>query len=128
MDDFRATLERTANAFLKNNTLAVKQKDVSLFSAILSEDCIRIYRPLSFIQKTYPKESLEPVIDTTQRRATIWTEQTITTLDESKSTVELIWDLDFTEDGKRVSQILEFVDTAESIKVLEQMLSDADAK
>ncbi|KAI1494406.1 hypothetical protein F5X96DRAFT_617785 [Biscogniauxia mediterranea] len=154
MDDFRAVLQQTTNAFLENNTLAVKNKDVSLFSAILTEDCIRMYRPLSFIQR-YPQffkpqitnadyeaqmqvelqtmkdvsqKVTRTVIDTAQRRATIWTEQTITTPDQSKSTVEVIWDLDFTEDGKRVRQILEFVDTFESTKMLEQMLSNAGAK
>ncbi|KAI1499877.1 hypothetical protein F5X99DRAFT_388506 [Biscogniauxia marginata] len=154
MDDFRAVLQETANAFVENNTLAVKQKDTSIFSAILAEDCIRIYRPLSFIQR-YPQffkphitnadyeaqmnielqtmkdlsqKVTRTVIDTAQRRATIWTEQTITTPDQSKSSVEVIWDLDFTEDGKRVKQILEFVDTFESTKMLEQMLSNAGAK
>ncbi len=154
MDDFRAVLQETTNAFVENNTLAVKQKDASLFSAILTEDCIRMYRPLSFIQR-YPQffkpqianadyeaqmkielqtmkdvsqKVTRTVIDTAQRRATIWSEQTITTPDQSTSSVEVIWDLDFTEDGKRVKQILEFVDTFESTKMLEQMLSNAGAK
>ncbi|KAI0595010.1 hypothetical protein F4775DRAFT_570975 [Biscogniauxia sp. FL1348] len=154
MDDFRAVLQETTNAFVENNTLAVKKKDASLFSAILSDDCIRMYRPLSFVQR-YPQffkpqitnadyeaqmkvelqtmkdvsqKVTRTVIDTAQRRATIWTEQTITAPDQSKSSVEVIWDLDFTEDGKRVRQILEFVDTFESTKMLEQILSNAGAK
>ncbi|KAI1076450.1 hypothetical protein F5B20DRAFT_325894 [Whalleya microplaca] len=154
MDDFRAVLQGTIDAFIENNTLGVKTKDTSLFSAILSEDCIRLYRPLSFIQR-YPQffkaqitnadyeaqmrfelqtmqdvaqKVTRTVIDTAERRATIWTEQTVFTGDQAQKTVEVVFDLSFTEDGRKVSQILEFVDTYESTKVLEHMLSKAGAE
>ncbi|KAI0854036.1 hypothetical protein F5Y00DRAFT_65265 [Daldinia vernicosa] len=154
MADFRAVLQKTANAFVENNTLAVKKRDTSLFSAILTEDCIRVYRPLSFIQR-YPQffkaqitnadyeaqmqvelqtmkdvsqKITRTVIDATERRATLWSEQTILTANGSTSKVEVIWDLDFSEDGTRVSQITEFVDTYEATKVLEQMLVKAGAE
>lgn len=153
MDNFRAVLQKTADAFVENNTLGVKNKDTSLFSAILTEDCVRMYRPLSFTER-YPQffkthitnadyeaqmkmelqtmhevsqKVTRTVIDSTERRATIWTEQTITTPDKSQRKVEVIWDLDFTEDGSKVSRIMEFVDTYESTKMLEQMLSQAGA-
>ncbi|KAI6080605.1 hypothetical protein F4821DRAFT_251121 [Hypoxylon rubiginosum] len=154
MADFRKVLQNTINSFIENNTLAVKKKDTSLFSAILTEDCIRIYRPLSFIQR-YPQvfkteitnadyeaqmkmelqtmqdvsqKVTRTVIDTVERKATLWTEQTVFTVNGSKNVVEVIWDLNFSEDGTRVSQIMEFVDTYESTKVLEQMLAQAGAK
>lgn len=38
----------------------------------------------------------------------------------------MIYDLEFTEDGKQVSRYTEFVDTYESIKVLEKTLSTAN--
>ena len=151
MADFREVLQKTINAFLDNNTQAVKTKDASLLSAILTNDCIRSYRPLSFVNR-YP-QVLKPhltnedyethmridfeymkdvsqnisrtVIDTTQRAAVIWTEQTITMADGSKKVIEIIWDLSFTEDGGRVSRVVEFVDTYESTKVLEQVLGNA---
>ncbi|KAM0816005.1 putative SnoaL-like domain-containing protein [Seiridium cardinale] len=153
MADFRAILQKTADIFVENNTLAVKRRDASLFSAILTDDCVRIYRPLSFLERYhqfFKKEitnadyeahmgielqTMQEVsqkvtrssIDTTQRRATLWTEQTITTTDQSKKVVEMIWDLEFTEDGTRVKQILEFVDSYESSQLLEEMLTKADA-
>ncbi|KAK8050765.1 hypothetical protein PG994_012495 [Apiospora phragmitis] len=39
--------------------------------------------------------------------------------------IEMIFDLDFTDDGTRISQILVFVDTCESTRVLEQILAKA---
>ncbi|KAK9420363.1 putative SnoaL-like domain-containing protein, partial [Seiridium unicorne] len=51
MADFRAILQKTADIFVENNTLAVKRRDASLFSAILTDDCVRIYRPLSFLER-----------------------------------------------------------------------------
>ncbi|OTB14747.1 hypothetical protein K445DRAFT_318642 [Daldinia sp. EC12] len=153
MADFREVLQKTINAFVENNTLGVKNKDVTLFSAILTDDCIRMYRPLSFIQR-YPQffktqitnadyeaqmqvelqtmkdvsqKISRTVIDTVERRAALWGELTVTTADGSISKVEVIWDLNFSEDGTRVSQIMEFVDTYESTKVLEQILAKAGA-
>ncbi|KAI0106230.1 hypothetical protein GGR51DRAFT_518309 [Nemania sp. FL0031] len=155
MGDLRSVLQGTIDTFLENNMLAVKRKDISLFSAVLSEDCVRIYRPLSLIRR-YPQffkpeiknadyeaqmeielQSMKDVsqkitrtvIDTTQRRATICSEQTVTTGDgELKNTIEVIWDLDFTENGTRISRILVFVDTYESTRVIEEMLSKAAIK
>ncbi|GAP82528.1 hypothetical protein SAMD00023353_0100750 [Rosellinia necatrix] len=155
MDDLRATLQRTINTFLENNMLAVKGKDVSLFSVALSEECVRMYRPHSVVRR-YPqffKSELRnadyeaqmkiellsmrdvsqnitrTVIDTAQRRATLWSEQTVITGDgETKNTIEVVFDLDFTEDGTKISRILEFIDTYESTRVIEEMLSKAAAE
>ncbi|KAI3340689.1 hypothetical protein F4824DRAFT_451875 [Ustulina deusta] len=153
MADLRATIQKTIDAFIENNTQAVKQKDTSLLSAILAKDCIRMYRPLSFIQR-YPQffkpqitnadyeaqmqhelqtmqdvtqNVTRTVIDTTERKATLWVETTVVTTD-SQSTVEVIFDLNFTDDGTQVSQVIEFVDTFESTKVLEQILVQMGAK
>ncbi|KAI3323927.1 hypothetical protein HD806DRAFT_495993 [Xylariaceae sp. AK1471] len=147
--NLRSVLQNTINTFVSNNTLAVKTKDTSLLSAILTPDCIRLYRPLSIINR-YPaffkprltnadyeaqmehelrtmqdvsQEITSTIIDTAERKAVIWTEQTVYTINGSKNFVEVVWNLDFNEDGTRVKQILEFIDTAESIKVVEQMLS-----
>ncbi|KAI8956181.1 hypothetical protein F4801DRAFT_525714 [Xylaria longipes] len=150
MDDFRSVLQRTIDTFLENNMIAVKTKDTSLFSIALSEDCVRMYRPLSLV-KRYPQffkfqlsnadyeaqmkielqtmrevsqNITRTVIDTTQRRASIHTEQTIFTFDgHSENTVEVIWDLDFTEDGTRISRVFEIVDTYECTRIVEEMLS-----
>ncbi|ETS87128.1 hypothetical protein PFICI_00956 [Pestalotiopsis fici W106-1] len=151
MSNLRETIENTIKTFGENNTLGVKTKDTSLFSSVLAENCIRQYRPFAFINR-YPQffkkeitnadyeaqmkvelQTMQEVvqdltktsIDEVQRTATIWTTQNVTTVDGTKRTVEVIWDLTFTEDGTRISQILEFVDTFESTKMLEQILAGA---
>ena len=43
-------------------------------------------------------------------------------------TFKVIYDLEFTPDGKQISKYIEFVDTFEAIQVLEQMLSNSGAK
>ncbi|KAI0876160.1 hypothetical protein GGS24DRAFT_452152 [Hypoxylon argillaceum] len=148
MADLRQVFQKTIDTFIKNNTLAVKKKDTTLLSSVLTDDCIRMYRPLSFVRQ-YPQffkpqitnadyeaqmESelltmqdasqniTRTVIDTTQRAATVWVEKTVHTA-ASSSTVEVVYDLSFTGDGSQISQVVEFVDTSESIKVLEQILS-----
>ncbi|KAI1744059.1 hypothetical protein F4680DRAFT_406066 [Xylaria scruposa] len=153
MDDFRSVLQRTIDTFLENNMLAMKKKDISLFSVALSEDCVRMYRPLSLTRR-YPQffkpeinnsdyeaqmkmelqtmrevsqKVTRTVIDTTQRRASIHTEQTILT-DDGQNVVETIYDLDFTEDGTKISRILVIVDTYESTKIIEEILSKAAGK
>lgn len=168
MEQIRAVMQETITAFVENNTAAVKKKDVSLLSSVLSDDCVRMYRPLSFVNK-YPqffkaqltnaefeeqmKMELQTmsdteqnvtrtVIDAQQRVANVWIEIILQMVDGSSSSVEVIlglhpnlrwskangfykviFDLEFTQDGKQISQIIEFVDTFESAKVLEQLLS-----
>ncbi|KAI0199937.1 hypothetical protein F4808DRAFT_430865 [Astrocystis sublimbata] len=148
MAELRSIIQKTIDVFVENNTLAVKQKDVTLLSSVLAEHCSRMYRPLSFIQQ-YPhffksritnaeyeaqmkgelltmqdvsQHVTRTVIDTTQRAANVWIEKTVHTT-ASSSTVEVVCDLSFTEDGTQITQVVEFVDTSESIKVLEQILS-----
>jgi hypothetical protein len=72
------------------------------------------------------------VIDTDARAAVVWVEMSISTAAEVGGdgqgvvvVVEVLWDLSFTEDGKKVRQVLEFVDTYESSKMLEGMMRDA---
>ena len=115
MDDLRATIQETVRAFVENNTAAVKKKDVSLLSSVLSKDCVKVYRPLSFVNK-YPRffkpqitnaeyeaqmqgelqtmsdveqNVTRTVIDAHQRVANVWIEKTVYTADGSKSSVEV---------------------------------------
>ena len=151
MADLRATLQDTINSFVANNTTAVKTKDYSLFSSVLAPDCVRLYRPLSFVNRysqffkaeitnadyeaqmkvelqvmqDVSQKITRTIIDTEQRAAVIWSEQTVYTVHGEKNVVEVVWDFSFTEDGRRIVQIMEYVDTYESAKVLEQMLSKA---
>jgi hypothetical protein len=148
MADLRLAIQETIDTFVENGTLAVKKKDTALLSSVLADDCVRMYRPLSFIRQ-YPqffkpqitnadyeaqmKHELmtmqdasqnvtRTVIDTTQCAATVWVEKTVHTPTTS-STVEVVYDFSFTGDGSQIKQVIEFVDTSESIKVLEQILS-----
>lgn len=54
MDELRAVMQETITAFVENNTAAVKKKDVFLLSSVLSDDCIKMSRPLSLVNK-YPQ-------------------------------------------------------------------------
>lgn len=165
-------MQGTITAFVENNTAAVKKKDVSLLSAVLSDDCVKMYRPVSFVNKypqffkakttnaeneaqTEPKlQTLSDVvqnvtrtlIDPHQRVANVWIEMTVHMVDGSSNSVEVIfrsglilnppdanrlckviYDLEFTQDGKQISQYTEFVDTFESAKVVEHYLSKMGA-
>lgn len=161
-------MQQTITTFVENTTAAVKKKDVSLLSTALSDDCVKMYRPLSFVNK-YPqffkaqitnteyeaqmKMELQTisdvvqnvtrtVIDAHQRVANVWIEKIVHTVNGSTSSVEVIfghhpilppsqanriykviYDMEFTQDGKQISQYIEFLDTLESAKVLEQILS-----
>ncbi|KAH8205140.1 hypothetical protein TruAng_000705 [Truncatella angustata] len=126
----------TIDAFVENDTHATKEKIIALFSATLTEDCVRLYRPQSFVRRnsqffevqiinadyaaqmqiklqTIQEVSFKvtrTVTDVAERRAVLWSEQIIATADGSKSAVEVVRDLDFTEGGSRIKQIQEFID------------------
>ncbi|KAI1332651.1 hypothetical protein F5Y16DRAFT_121992 [Xylariaceae sp. FL0255] len=149
MADLRSVMQATIDRFVENNTQAVKQKEEKLLSAALASNCIRMYRPLSFSQR-YPQffkpqisnaeyeaqmrhelqtmqdvsqSVTRTVIDTVGLKASIGIEKTVFTTD-AKTIVEVILDLDFTEDGKQITQVMEFVDTYQSTKVLEEILGN----
>ncbi|KAI3332177.1 hypothetical protein HD806DRAFT_479724 [Xylariaceae sp. AK1471] len=146
MDDFRSALKHTVDAFLLHNIFAVQDKDPTLFSAVLTEDCIRMYRRSSSFNDTRSSPRLrsqkteydaqvktqvhanvshnitKTFIHTTERRATLHSKQTVVT-DGSNTIIEVIWGLYFTRDGMKISQTMEFVDTYKPVEVTEEMLS-----
>lgn len=108
-------MQETITAFVENNTAAVKKKDVSLLSSVLSDNCVKMYRPLSFVNR-YPQffkaqvtnaeyeaqmkmelhtmvdvaqNVTRTVIDAHQRVANVWVEKTVHTVDGSSSSVEV---------------------------------------
>lgn len=177
MDELRNTMQETITAFVQNSTTAVKRKDVSLLSSVLTDDCVKMYRPLSFVNK-YPQffkaqitnaeyeaqvetkfqtmldveqNVTRTVIDAHQGVANVWIEKTVHEVDGSKNFVEVIdyanfffdsvlkshnanrlykviYDLEFTQDGKQICRYIEFVDTYESVNVFEKLLSKLGAK
>lgn len=115
MDELRGIMQETITTFNQNNTNAVKKKDVSLLSSVLTDNCVKLYRPLSFVNK-YPQffkaettnaeyeaqtkmklhvmtdvvqNVTRTVIDPHQRVANVWIEKIVYTVDGSKSTVEV---------------------------------------
>lgn len=115
MDELRAIIQKTITTFNQNNTMAVKKKDVSLLSSVLTDDCVKLYRPLSFVNR-YPQffkaettnaeyeaqtkmklhvmsdvaqNVTRTVIDAHQRVANVWIEKTVYLVDGSNSTVEV---------------------------------------
>lgn len=109
-------MQETITAFVENNTAAIKKKDVSLLSSVLTDDCVKLYRPLSFVNK-YPQFFKAPVtnaeyeaqtkmklstmidveqnvtrtvIDVHQRVANVWIEKIVHMFDGSSSSVEVI--------------------------------------
>lgn len=114
MDLLRDTIQETITAFVENNTAVVKEKNVSLFSVKLTDDCLREYRPQSLVSK-WPqyftslsnaeyeaREAMElpskadvkqdvtrTVIDAHQRLADVWIDTTMWTSDGSEICVEV---------------------------------------
>lgn len=115
MDSLRAVIQETITKFVENNTAAVKNKDVSLLSSALHDNCVKMYRPLSFVNK-YPQffksqitnaeyeaqmtmelntmsdvgqNVTRTVIDAHQRVANVWIEKTVHTVNGTKSSVEV---------------------------------------
>ncbi|KAI1650980.1 uncharacterized protein F4817DRAFT_215347 [Daldinia loculata] len=147
-DELRAVMESTLTRFLENSTLAVRNKDASLFSALLSPECLRYLKPVTFI-KAYPfikaeetnaeyearmvpeiaamEESrvkiIEIVIDPIKRQGSAHVEHWTKVVGREPIALEICWYVDFTEDGKKISRIVEFIDTAASAKIIEAILN-----
>ncbi|KAI2638021.1 hypothetical protein GGS26DRAFT_438160 [Hypomontagnella submonticulosa] len=147
MGDLRATIESTLAAFFESYTLAARHKDASLISTTLSTDCKRYLKPSSFTA-AYPfvkavetnaeyearmrpeiatlEEArfkiLESVIDPAKRKASASTECWLKMAGTDPTTMEICWYLDFTDDGKKISRVVEFIDTATSAKVIEYIM------
>ncbi|KAI0384954.1 hypothetical protein F5Y04DRAFT_202130 [Hypomontagnella monticulosa] len=147
MDDLHATIESTVAAFFEGYALAARDKNASLISTTLSADCKRYLKPSSFTA-AYPfikavetnaeyearmgpeiatmEETrfkvLESVIDPAKRKASASTEYWLKIAGSAPTTMEICWYFDFTDDGKKISRIVEFIDTATSVKVIEDII------
>ncbi|CAJ2511439.1 Uu.00g070640.m01.CDS01 [Anthostomella pinea] len=119
MADLRTVLQNTINSFVSNNTLGIATKNAALFSAFFraqgeTNADYETQKQLEFhTMQAVAQNVTRTVIDVSARRATIWTEQTITTTTANGGNglqggvVEVIWDFDFTEDGTRIKRIME---------------------
>ncbi|KAJ2975938.1 hypothetical protein NUW58_g8217 [Xylaria curta] len=136
--DLRATIEATVTQFLNGPEEALAANDASVSLATLTADCEHHLRPAAFIT-TNPflkavksnEEQMalletvlatteefrwvgirELVIDLEKQKASVLAEHHTKVMGAEANTLEVTWFLDLTEDGKRISRVSEFIDTA----------------
>ncbi|OTA55206.1 hypothetical protein K449DRAFT_388215 [Hypoxylon sp. EC38] len=145
-DDLRSTMESTLLALLETQAISPSNRDASRIVALMTPECKWFIKPDSFIAK-YPfiksprtvadeethlareiaalEESrvkvIDSVVDAATRKASARVEHWTKYTGSEPSTMEICWYLDFTDDGKKVLRVVEFIDTAVSSKVLEDM-------
>lgn len=133
-------------ALLETQAISPSNRDASRIVALMTPECEWFIKPDSFIAK-YPfiksprtvadeeaylareiavlEESrvkiLDSVVDAATRKASARVELWTKYARSEPSTMEICWYLDFTDDGKKVSRVVEFIDTAVSSNVLEDM-------
>ncbi|TGJ80816.1 hypothetical protein E0Z10_g7960 [Xylaria hypoxylon] len=146
-EDLRATIESTVTQFLSGPARALAANDASVYLAALTEDCEHHLRPLAFVAANPPLKSVksneeqkaqleaafvtteefkhvnirELVIDLEKRKASVLAEHHTKIIGAEANTLEITWFFDFTEDGKRISRVSEFIDTATAEKRLADM-------
>jgi hypothetical protein len=146
-EDLRATIESTVTKFLNGPAQALAANDASAFLAALTADCEHHLRPLAFVaanpqfkavkSNEEQKALLQAVLATTEefkqvdirelaidlekRKASVLAEHHTKIIGAEANTLEVTWFLDFTEDGKRISRVSEFIDTATAEKRIANM-------
>ncbi|OTB01030.1 hypothetical protein M426DRAFT_323812 [Hypoxylon sp. CI-4A] len=148
-DNIRSTIESTVFEFLNGQTITPTQKDTSRLLATLLPECEWHLAPSSFTarhpflkavrsvaeQEAHFKREIgimeeagykvldSILIDTTAKRASFRVELWAKINNRERSTVEVCWFLDFTDDGKKIKRATEFVDTFVSSKMIDEMAS-----
>ncbi|KAI1378048.1 hypothetical protein F4677DRAFT_414296 [Hypoxylon crocopeplum] len=146
-NDLRTTMENTVKEFLSSPAAAVRAKESSLLSTTLSTDCTRQLKPASFVN-TYPfikavetntehdarmapalmtmeesrVEIQEIVIDHVRRKASVHAEHWTKIVGCEPNALEICWYMSLTEDGKKISRVVEFIDTAAATRRLQDMM------
>jgi hypothetical protein len=136
-DPLRQAIEHTLHKFLMSYQNASTHNDASFISSALAPDCVRCFGPSSFLkavgapvdftfsnepyQAQFAKEmtvvSIKRVeisnvcIDTASRKAAATTSYHGEFSDGEQITMEFAWFLTFSEDGNRLTKILEYVDS-----------------
>ncbi|KAI6087148.1 hypothetical protein F4821DRAFT_237145 [Hypoxylon rubiginosum] len=150
VSELRAAMEATLTAFLENHSVAVRTKDASVLSALLSPECTRHLHPAPYVT-AYPfikavetnaeyearmaselgvmeeahLEILNIVVDPARRKASAHTEFRVKVAGrEDPISSEFCWYLDFTEDGTKISRVVEFIDSATSALMIEEMMKE----
>ncbi|KAI1377074.1 hypothetical protein F4677DRAFT_417335 [Hypoxylon crocopeplum] len=144
-DDVRTAMKVAVDTFIEAPSKALERRDVSLFSSKLASTCTRHLKPSTFpdafpemvraVETNTEYESrmalqiasleemrynvLDYVIDHVQCKASVRVEQFIKPFGNDDSTMEIVWNLDFTDDGTEITRVIEFIDTALPTKVLQ---------
>ncbi|OTB02043.1 hypothetical protein M426DRAFT_25056 [Hypoxylon sp. CI-4A] len=152
-EELRIAMETTLTTFLENYHIAVRDKNASLLSAVLSPDCTRHLKPSSFVD-AYPfikgaetnaeykarmtpeialmeetrAKILESAVDPANRTASARAEHWTKIANREPTTLEICWFLDFTDDGTKISRVVEFIDTAVATRMIEDMLKQGYRK
>jgi len=141
--DLRTTIEATVTEFLNAPARALAAKDASVFLEGLTPDCTHYLRPLAFVtanpqlkgvksngeQKALMETVLprieefqrvtvrELVIDVEKRKASVLAEHDTRIVGAAEAnTLEVAWFFDLTDDGKNISRVSEFIDSATAEK------------
>lgn len=146
-ENLHATMESTFKAFLECYPQSVRAKDPSLLLTMLAPECVRYLKPESFLAKhPFVKASetnaeyeahmapeivlmeeargkiLDIVVDPAKRKLSARVEHWIKLIGKDQpSTLEICWFVDLTEDGKKISRIVEFIDTYVATKMAEDL-------
>ncbi|TRX93637.1 hypothetical protein FHL15_005609 [Xylaria flabelliformis] len=145
-EGLRSTIESIATQFLTGPSRAVEAKDPSLCLAVVTAECPHHLRPLAFAtanpllkavksneeHKALMESALstmeetraeikELVIDTVKRKASVLAEHCTKIIGVEANILEVTWFLDFTENGKQVSRVTVFIDTATATRRVADM-------
>ncbi|KAI1389011.1 uncharacterized protein F4822DRAFT_266104 [Hypoxylon trugodes] len=142
-DEIRATIEASFTAFLKRQNVSPGQEKQPPWSSYILPDTLWYVKPDSFIAehpffkgvKTIAEHEehvaqeagvieesrhkiLHSVYDSSARRASAIVEHWTKLFGKEPSAIEVCWYVDFTENGKMISRVTQFIDTALGAKMV----------
>ncbi|KAJ7323040.1 hypothetical protein DFH08DRAFT_888609 [Mycena albidolilacea] len=146
-DVLYTAIESSTKAFFGDLEEAIRVKNTTILSRTLAPDCSRSLAPESLIrtfgmpegfswtneayeQHMKPEvaimehatyEILFTAVDSQKRKSVARVAHHTKLRGKDAVRLEIVWFLDWNEDGSKVKKIAEFVDTAESIKIAQSM-------
>jgi len=140
----RSTIEATVADFMKSYEDAVSASDASILSRTLAADCTRQLAPAALLRnlgmpvdmsmgnEAYEQhmagelhllesvgiETLDLSVDAERRRAGARSANDLKLAGKGVFRLEFCWFLDFSDDGRKITKVVQFVDSAEAPKFL----------
>ncbi|KAI0154984.1 hypothetical protein GGR57DRAFT_502172 [Xylariaceae sp. FL1272] len=121
-EDMQGTIQHTIDSFFENNTLAytfLKSEETNEEHEARMRQEVTLIIDTSLVVRAC-------TIDSPRQQASIWVEQHVTEKTDcgsKDSDMDLIWFLQFTPDGTKISQIIEFVDSLSAAEIIDSMTS-----